>query len=53
MGVKTSMELNAGEIKTWLENPNTIQVRFEDDLQNIVNAILNAPHTPKRQRKAA
>ncbi|HWB63584.1 MAG TPA: glycosyltransferase family protein [Chitinophagales bacterium] len=53
MGVATSTELKAGEIKTWLENPNTVQIKFEDDLQNIVDAILNAPHTPRRQRKAA
>jgi uncharacterized protein (TIGR00661 family) len=53
MGVKTSTELNASEIKTWLENPNTVQIKFEDDLQKIVEAILHAPHTPRRQRKAA
>jgi uncharacterized protein (TIGR00661 family) len=53
MGVKTSLELEAHEIKTWLENPNTIQIKFEDDLEKIVAAILNAPHTPRRQRKAA
>ncbi|HLP52400.1 MAG TPA: glycosyltransferase family protein [Chitinophagales bacterium] len=53
MGVKTSMDLNKAEIADWLENPNTVQVKFEDDLQNIVDAILCAPHTPRRQRKAA
>ncbi len=53
MGVKTSLELEAPEVKTWLENPNTIQIKFEDDLEKIVSAILNAPHTPRRQRKAA
>ena len=53
MGVKTSMELDAAEIKTWLDNPNTLQIKFEDDLEKIVAAILNAPHTPRRQRKAA
>ena len=53
MGVKTSIELDASEIKTWLENPNTVQIKFEDDLEKIVAAILNAPHTPRRQRKAA
>jgi uncharacterized protein (TIGR00661 family) len=53
MGVKTAMDLNTIVLKTWLDNPNTVQVKFEDDLQNIVDAILNAPHTPKRQRKAA
>ena len=53
MGVKTSTELDAAEISTWLDNPNKVQIKFEDDLQKIVDAILNAPHTPRRQRKAA
>lgn len=53
MGVTTSMELNATEIDTWLNNPNTVHMKFDNDLPNIINAILNAPHTPKRQRKAA
>lgn len=53
MGVKTSTELVAEEIRTWLDNPNRVQIKFEDDLQKIVDAILNAPHTPRRQRKAA
>ncbi|HLP18985.1 MAG TPA: glycosyltransferase family protein [Chitinophagales bacterium] len=53
MGVTTSMELNATEISTWLNNPNTVHMKFDDDLPNIIDAILNAPHTPKRQRKAA
>lgn len=53
MGVKTSMVLDANEIYTWLENPNTVHMKFDDDLPNIIDAILNAPHTPRRQRKAA
>lgn len=53
MGVKTSTELEATEIRTWLDNPNRVQIKFEDDLGKIVGAILNAPHTPRRQRKAA
>lgn len=53
MGVTTSMELNTSEIAAWIQRPSTVQVRFDDDLQNIVDAILNAPHTPRRQRKAA
>ena len=43
MGVKTSTELDATEIRTWLDNPNKVQIKFEDDLQKIVAAILNAP----------
>ena len=53
MGVKTSVELDAAAIKIWLDNPNTVQIKFEDDLEKIVEAILHAPHTPRRQRKAA
>jgi uncharacterized protein (TIGR00661 family) len=53
MGVKTSLKLDAGEINNWLQMPDIVQVKFDDDLPNIVDAILNAPHTPKRYRKAA
>jgi uncharacterized protein (TIGR00661 family) len=53
MGVCTSTELNGNEIHNWLENPNTVQIKFEDDLDKIVEAILHAPHTPWRRRKAA
>lgn len=53
MGVKTSLKLDAGEIHEWIQNPDTVQVKFDDDLPNIVDAILNAPHTPRRLRKAA
>ncbi|MDB5284204.1 MAG: glycosyl transferase, partial [Bacteroidota bacterium] len=53
MGVKTSTILDPLEVRTWLDNPNKVQIKFDDDLQKIVDAILHAPHTPKRQRKAA
>lgn len=53
MGVKTSLKLDAGEIQDWIQNPDTVQVKFDDDLPNIVDAILNAPHIPRRLRKAA
>lgn len=53
MGVATSTELNTDAIAVWINNINTVQVKFEDDLHNIVDAILNAPHTPKRRKKAA
>lgn len=53
MGVATSTELNANTIALWINNANTVQVKFDDDLYNMVDAILNAPHTPKRKRKAA
>lgn len=53
MGVTTSTELKADEIAEWLIRPNTVQVKFDDDMPNMINAILNAPHTPYRRRKAA
>jgi uncharacterized protein (TIGR00661 family) len=53
MGVNTSTELQAQEIAEWMMRPNTVQVKFDDDMSNMINAILNAPHTPYRRRKAA
>lgn len=53
MGVTTNTELKANEIAEWLVRPNTVQVKFDDDMPNMINAILNAPHTPYRRRKAA
>lgn len=53
MGVSISTELKADEIAEWLIRPNTVQVKFDDDMPNMINAILNAPHTPYRRRKAA
>lgn len=53
MGVTTNTELKADEIAEWLVRPNTVQVKFDDDMPNMINAILNAPHTPYRMRKAA
>ena len=52
MGVKTSTELNAYEIKAWMDNPNTVEIKFEDDLQKIVDAILNIAHTDKKRKVA-
>lgn len=53
MGVKTSMQLNPQEIADWLANSQTVRVKFDNDLPAIVDAILNAPHQPKRKRKVA
>jgi uncharacterized protein (TIGR00661 family) len=53
MGVSTSTVLKPEEINTWLKNPVAVQIKFEDDLHKIVDAILHAPHTPRRQPKAA
>lgn len=52
MGVKTSTELNAYEIMDWMENPNTVEIKFEDDLQKIVGAILNIANTDKKRKVA-
>lgn len=53
MGVATGTDLEAGAIKQWLETESKVQIKFDDDLPNIVNAILTAPHIPRRRRKAA
>lgn len=53
MGVKTLTDLDSAEVASWISNPNTVQVKFDDDLPRIVNAILNAPHKGWRKRKAA
>jgi hypothetical protein len=53
MGVKTSMQLCSQEIADWVINSQPIKVKFDNDLPAIVDAILHAPHQPKRKRKAA
>jgi uncharacterized protein (TIGR00661 family) len=53
MGVTTCKELNADCIEKWLRSPNTVQVKFDDDLQNIVNAILKTPLHRRGNRLAA
>ncbi|MBK7149606.1 MAG: hypothetical protein IPH78_12510 [Bacteroidetes bacterium] len=51
MGVRTSDKLDAEEILFWLEYEKAVQIRFDDDLPLIINAILNAP--VEGRRKAA
>lgn len=51
MGVRTSEKLNTDEILFWLEYEKAVQIRFDDDLPLIINAILNAP--VQGRRKAA
>ena len=53
MGVTTCKELNVECIEKWLNSPNTVQVKFDDDLQNIVNAILKTPLHRRGNRLAA
>jgi uncharacterized protein (TIGR00661 family) len=52
MGVKTAQELNASEIKYWMDYDKPVKIKFDNDLPQIINAILNAPHEGWR-RKAA
>ena len=49
MGVKTSTKLNEEEIKFWLEHERAVQIKFDNDLPNIINAILHAPHEGRRK----
>jgi uncharacterized protein (TIGR00661 family) len=51
MGVHTATQLNAEEIKFWLDHERPVQIKFDDDLPNIINAILHAP--VEGRRKAA
>ncbi|MFN8286759.1 MAG: glycosyltransferase family protein [Chitinophagales bacterium] len=53
MGVDTSADLSVAAITKWVNSENKVQIKFDNDLPNIVNAILNAPHVPRRKRKAA
>ena len=52
MGVKTSTELNAEEINFWMEHERAVQIKFDDDLPQIINAILHAPHEGRRKKAA-
>lgn len=52
MGVKTSFALNTAEIKNWLKYGSPVNVKFDDDLPKIIDAILHAPHQGWRKRKA-
>ncbi len=53
MGVATATDLEVESLKNWVASENKVHIKFDDDLPNIVNAILNAPHIPRRRRKAA
>ena len=52
MGVRTSDRLNEEKVKFWLEHEQAVQIKFDNDLPNIINAILHAP-VEGRRRKAA
>lgn len=49
MGVKTSTDLVADEVKFWLEHERPVQIKFDDDLPNIIDAILHAPVEGRRK----
>lgn len=52
MGVATSTELHVHEIAEWLQHSGKVQVKFDNDLPKIVDAILNAPHQGRRKKAA-
>ena len=52
MGIKTSTELNAAEIKNWMENEKAVQIKFDNDLPQIIDAILHAPIEGWRKKAA-
>ncbi|HEY0261406.1 MAG TPA: glycosyltransferase family protein [Chitinophagales bacterium] len=56
MGGRVSLELNAENIEFWLKYEQAVQVKFENDLPQMINAILHAPNEGWREnwkRKAA
>ncbi len=52
MGVRTSDRLNEDEVKFWLEHEQAVQIKFDDDLPNIIDAILHAPVEGRRKKAA-
>ena len=52
MGVRTSDRLNGEEVKFWLEHEQAVQIKFDNDLPNIINAILHAPIEGRRKKAA-
>ena len=52
MGVRTSDHLKEDEVKFWLEHEQAVQIKFDDDLPNIINAILHAPVEGRRSKAA-
>jgi uncharacterized protein (TIGR00661 family) len=53
MGIDTAKELNHLAIRSWFPKTANLQLKFEDDLQNIVKAILNTPLRQHKDRLAA
>ena len=52
MGVRTSDRLNEDEVKFWIEHEQAVQIKFDDDLPNIIDAILHAPVEGRRKKAA-
>ena len=52
MGVRTSDRLNEDEVKFWLEHEQAVQIKFDNDLPNIIDAILHAPVEGRRKKAA-
>ncbi len=53
MGVATATELNSLQIQAWLLQTGKLQLKFDDDLQNIIKAILNTPMRGNKHKIAA
>jgi len=52
MGVRTADRLNEDDIKFWLEHEQAVQIKFDNDLPNIIDAILHAPVEGRRKKAA-
>ncbi len=52
MGVKTATELDSVEIKNWMDYDKPVKIKFDNDLPQIINAILHAPHDGWRKKAA-
>jgi uncharacterized protein (TIGR00661 family) len=52
MGVKTSQYLELDDVKFWLHYELPVKIKFDDDIHNIINAILHAPIEGRRKKAA-
>lgn len=52
MGVRTSNDVTVSEVKYWLEYDRPLQMSFDNDLDNIVSAILKVPNENQKQKTA-
>lgn len=52
MGISTSTTLNATEIQHWMEHEKPVRIQFDNDLPQMIDAILHAPHEGRRKKAA-